>query len=78
MVTYPFGLSTAAAVYLGYTWVCWNYLFIHFTVSHTHLGTVDKVVIELHKILICIYIPILYLYSHNLTFNLVYLYVLRI
>ena len=37
-----FGLGGALKVYLAYTWVAANYIFINFAVSHTHLPTVSK------------------------------------
>ena len=29
-------------VYLAYTWIASNYIFINFAVSHTHLPVVEK------------------------------------
>jgi fatty acid desaturase len=40
--TAKFGLSQSALMYLGFTWVTANYLFLHFALSHTHLPTVPE------------------------------------
>lgn len=41
-ITPTFGFSQSALLYLLYTWIGANYIFINFAVSHTHLPTVDK------------------------------------
>jgi hypothetical protein len=41
-ITPKFGLLQSAAMYLAYTWLASNYIFLNFAVSHTHLPVVDK------------------------------------
>ena len=41
-VTPRFGASQSLLLYLLYTWIGANYIFLNFAVSHTHLPTVDK------------------------------------
>ena len=41
-ITTKFGLAQSTAIYLLYTWIGANYIFLNFAVSHTHLPTVDK------------------------------------
>ena len=41
-ITPTFGLTNSILLYLLYTWIGSNYIFINFAVSHTHLPTVDK------------------------------------
>lgn len=42
LVTSRFGLAKSIALYLAYTWVGANYIFINFALSHTHLPVVAK------------------------------------
>ena len=37
-----FGLAQSAWIYLAYSWITANYLFLHFALSHTHLPTITK------------------------------------
>ena len=41
-ITPFFGLIGSTGVYLAYTWIASNYIFINFAVSHTHLPVVEK------------------------------------
>lgn len=41
-ITTKFGLAQSTLLYLLYTWIGANYIFINFAVSHTHLPVVDK------------------------------------
>jgi hypothetical protein len=41
-ITPYFGLLGSMGVYLAYTWIASNYIFINFAVSHTHLPVVEK------------------------------------
>jgi hypothetical protein len=41
-ITTRFGLLQSAGMYLAYTWIASNYIFINFAVSHTHLPVVEK------------------------------------
>lgn len=38
--TMKFGVAQSALIYLAYDWVSANYIFLHFALSHTHLGVV--------------------------------------
>lgn len=42
LITFHFGLGKSALLYLAYNWTSANYIFIHFALSHTHLGVVPK------------------------------------
>eukprot|EP01038_Epipyxis_sp_PR26KG_P005620 gene5620-7762_t len=42
LVTSKFGLYQSIGLYLAYTWIGANYIFINFAVSHTHLDVVPK------------------------------------
>jgi fatty acid desaturase len=41
-ITSRFGLLQSTLIYLAYTWIGANYIFLNFAVSHTHLPTVEK------------------------------------
>ena len=41
-ITPYFGFLGSVGVYLAYTWIASNYIFINFAVSHTHLPVVEK------------------------------------
>lgn len=41
-ITPKFGLVQSMGIYLAYTWMASNYIFLNFAVSHTHLPVVDK------------------------------------
>jgi len=39
-VTFQHGLAVAAGLFMVHSWFCWNFMFLHFALNHTHLGTV--------------------------------------